>query len=112
MLVAKFAKDPRTGRTVSLNGKAAGNGPARIRDMKLGCQEGGEKESRERLRLDIEQKTPRSPVSLAMPDDQRLAILNRDSRRVIEKELCPQYTETTPEGHAVIGHLRWTAMDI
>src|SRR5512141_589959 len=31
VLVAKFAKDPRTRRTVSLNGKAAGNGPSRVR---------------------------------------------------------------------------------
>ncbi len=29
ILSANFAKDPRTGRTVSLNGNATGNGPAR-----------------------------------------------------------------------------------
>jgi hypothetical protein len=46
VLVAKFAKDPRTGRTFSLNGKASGNGPARIRDLKAGWQDGIEKEFR------------------------------------------------------------------
>ncbi len=112
VLVAKFAKQVSTGRTFSLGGRAGGNtGRAQLSAMKLGWQEGIEKEFRERLRLGIEQKTPRSPVSLVMPDGEHLEPLNRDSRRVLEKELCPQYTETTPEGHAVIRHFRWSAMD-
>ncbi len=111
VLVAKFAQNLNTGRTVSLNSTASRNGPARIRDLKAGWQEGIEKEFRERLRLGIEQKTSRSPVALVMPDGERLEPLNRDSRRVIEKELCPTYKETTPEGHEVVRHFRWSAMD-
>jgi hypothetical protein len=112
VLVAKFAKQVGTERTYSLSSPAGGNtGRGRLKEMKVGWQEGIEKEFRERLGLGIEQKTSRSPVSLVMPDGEHLEPLNRDSRRVLEKELCPQYTETTPQGHAVIRHFRWSAMD-
>ena len=111
VLVAKFAQDRNTGRTVSLNGKAARNGPARVRDLKAGWKEGLEREFRERLQLGIEQKTARGSVALALPDGQRLEPLNRDSRRVLEKQLCPTYTETLPDGHAVVRHFRWSSMD-
>jgi hypothetical protein len=112
VLVAKFAKQVGTERTYSLSSQAGGNtGRARLNEMKLGWQQGIEKEFRERLGLGIEQKTSRSPVSLVLPDGDHLEPLNRDSRRVIEKELCPEYTETTPEGHEVVRHFRWSAMD-
>jgi hypothetical protein len=112
VLVAKFAKQVGTEKTFSLSSKGGGNtGRARLNDMKLGWQDGIEKEFRERLRLGIEQKTSRSPVSLLLPDGERLEPLNRDSRRVLEKQLSPVYTEATPEGFAVTRHFRWSAMD-
>ena len=86
-----------TGRTFSLSSKGGGNtGRKRLLDLKLGWQEGIEKEFRDRLQLGIEQKTPRSPVALVLPDGTRLEPFNRDSRRVLEKELCPTYVDTSP----------------
>jgi hypothetical protein len=111
VLVGKFAHDRKRDRMVSLNGKAGGNGPGRVRDLKRGWQEGIEKEFRERLRLGIEQKTPRSPVALVLPDGQRLEPLNRESRRLLEKQICPTFTETTPSGESVVRHFRWSSMD-
>jgi hypothetical protein len=111
VLVGKFARDIETNRMVSLNGKAGRNGPARVRDMKLGWQEGIEKEFRHRLKLGIEQKTPRSPVTLVLPDGSRLEPLNRESRRLLEKQICPTFSETTKSGETITRHFRWSAMD-
>jgi hypothetical protein len=112
VLVGKFARSIETGRMVSLNSSTTGkNTPARVREMKAGWQDGIEKEFRGRLQLGIEQKTTRSPVSLVLPDGTRLEPLNRDSRRMLEKELCPTFTETTKDGHAVVHRFRWSAMD-
>jgi len=97
---------------VSLNNSNLGkNTPARVRSMKAGWQEGIDKEFRERLQLGIEQKTSRSPVALVLPDGTRLEPLNRESRRMLEKELCPTFTETSHDGHAIMRHFRWSAMD-
>jgi hypothetical protein len=112
VLVGKFAEKVATGRTVSLSSKAGGNtGRARLNEMKLGWQEGIDKEFRERLQLGIEQKTPRSPVALVLPDGSRLEPLNRESRRLLEKQICPTFTETTPSGETITRHFRWSAMD-
>ena len=51
------------------------------------------------------------PVSLVMPDGERLAPVNSDSRRVIEKELCPTYKSPRPRvtrSFAIFGGVRWT----
>ena len=112
VLVGKFAEKEATGRMVSLSSKAGGNtGRARLKEMKVGWQEGIEKEFRERLQLGIEQRTARSPVALILPDGQRLDPLNRDSRREIEKQLSPYFTEATANGEAVTRQFRWSAMD-
>jgi len=112
VLVGKFAKNVATGRMVSLSSKAGGNtGRARLHQMKVGWQNGIDKEFRERLQLSIEQKTPRSPVALVLPDGTRLEPLNRESRRMLEKELCPTFTETSKDGHAISRGFRWSAMD-
>ena len=112
VLVGKFAKNVATGRMVSLSSKAGGNtGRRRLMEMKLGWQEGINREFRERLQLGIEQKTSRSPVALVLPDGTRLEPLNRESRRMLEKELCPTFTETSDDGHALMRHFRWSAMD-
>ena len=112
VLVGKFAQKVATGRTYSLGSKAGGEtGRRRLMEMKLGWQEGIEKEFRERLQLGIEQKTPRSPVALVLPDGTRLDPLNRDSRRMLEKELCPTLHETTDDGHATTRRFHWSAMD-
>jgi hypothetical protein len=103
VLVGKFAKNVATGRMISLSSKAGGNtGRARLHQMKLGWQEGIEKEFRERLQLGIEQKTPRSPVALVLPDGTRLDPLNRESRRMLEKELCPTFTEPSDDECCVL----------
>ena len=111
VLVGKFARSIETGRAVSLNSTAGKNYPARVREMKLGWQEGIEKEFRERLQLGIEQKSPRGSVALVLPDGTRLEPLNRDSRRVLEKELCPTYVDTSPTGKSTTRQFRWSAMD-
>ena len=112
VLVGKFAQKVAKGRTYSLSSLAGGNtGHKRLLELKLGWTEGIEKEFRERLQLGIEQKTPRSSVTLVLPDGSRLEPLNRDSRRVLEKELCPTFTETTKSGQVVTRHFRWSAMD-
>lgn len=73
VLVGKVAQQVGTGRSVSLNGKAAGNsGYARLKELKLGWCAGIEKEYRERLGLGIEQSTPHGPVALVLPDGSRL----------------------------------------
>src|ERR1019366_10251334 len=107
-----FARAIETGRMVSLNSSTTGkNTPSRLREMKAGWQEGIDKEFRDRLQLGIEQKTSRSPVALVLPDGTRLEPLNRESRRMLEKELCPTFTETSDDGHALMRHFRWSAMD-
>ncbi len=111
VLVGKFARDIKTDRVVSLNSQAGGNGPGRVREMKLGWLDGIEREFRERLQLGIEQKTPRSPVALVLPDGSRLEPLNRESRRLLEKQICPTFTETAPSGETITRHFRWSAMD-
>jgi len=92
VLVGKFARDIKTARMVSLNSQAGGNGPGRVREMKIGWQEGIEREFLQRLQLGIEQKTPRSPVALVLPDGSRLEPLNRESRRLLEKQIRPAFT--------------------
>lgn len=73
VLVGKVAQQVGTGRSVSLNGKAAGNsGYERLKELKLGWCAGVEKEYRERLGLGIEQSTPHAPVALVLPDGSRL----------------------------------------
>jgi hypothetical protein len=112
VLVGKFAQKVAKGRTYSLSSLAGGNtGHKRLLELKLGWTEGIEKEFRERLQLGIEQKTPRSSVTLVLPDGSRLEPLNRDSRRVLEKELCPTYVDTSPTGKPITRKFRWSAMD-
>jgi hypothetical protein len=111
VLVGKFARSIETGRLVSLNSTAGKNYPARVREMKIGWQEGIDKEFRERLQLGIEQKSPHSSVALVLPDGSRLEPLNRESRRVLEKQLCPTYSDTGANGKTITRHFRWSAMD-
>ena len=110
VVVAKFAQTDK-GRTVSLNSKAGGNGPLRLQQLKRGWKEGIEREFRERLQLGIEQRAPNGPVTLVLPDRARLEPLNRNSRRLLEKEIAPRYTEPSPSGAAMVKQFRWSAMD-
>ncbi len=112
VLVGKFARKVATGKMVSLSSAAGGNtGRARLEELKAGWHEGIAKEFRERLRLGIEQKTPRGAVTLVLPDGTRLEPLNRDSRRLLEKELCPTFAETSPSGQTRSRRFRWSVMD-
>jgi hypothetical protein len=46
-----------------------------------------------------------------LPDGTRLEPLDRDSRRLLEKELCPTFTETSPSGQTRSHLFRWSVMD-
>lgn len=111
VLVAKFATDLNTGRTVSLNSTAGGNGPARVRELKLGWKEGVEKEFKERLGLTIEQRAANSAPTLVMADGTRLEPLNRASRRMLERDVAPWYAVPDKSGALVQRQLRLGAMD-
>lgn len=111
VLVGKFATDLKTGRTISLNSAAGGNGRTRIRDLKQGWKEAIDKEFRDRLGLTIEQRTPNAAPALVMPDGTRLEPLNRASRRLLEKDLAPWYAEPDKSGALVQRQLRLGAMD-
>src|SRR6185312_10694558 len=91
VLVAKFAKDLASGRTVSLNSTAGGNGAGRVREIKQGWKDGVDKEFKERLGLTIEQRASNAAPALVLPDGTRLDSLNRASRRLLEKDLAPWY---------------------
>ena len=82
VLVGKFAEKVSTGRTYSLNSGAGGNtGHARLKELKLGWQEGIEKEFREHLNLSIEQTPPHGPVALILPDGSRLEPASKRSQQ-------------------------------
>ncbi len=111
VLVGKFARDRDTGKTVSLNSIRGGNGPSRVRDLKMGWKEAADREFKERLGLGIEQARRNGPVALFMPDGTRLDPLDRNSRRLVEKAIEPAYTVTDPSGHAVRKVLKLKVMD-
>jgi hypothetical protein len=111
VLVGKFAQEPATGRVVSLNSKRGGNGPARVRDLKMGWREAIEKEFRERLQLGIEQRAPNTAPALVMPDGSRLDPLSRASRRQLEQDIAPWYSVPDKSGAMVQRQLRLSAMD-
>lgn len=111
VLVGKFARDRETGKVVSLNGKRGGNGPGRVRALKAGWKEAIDREFKERLGLGIEQSRANGPVALIMPDGTRLEPLNRNSRRVLEKEIAPTYTVAQPTGAVVQKVLKFKVMD-
>ncbi|HZL21148.1 MAG TPA: hypothetical protein VFG23_25660 [Polyangia bacterium] len=111
VLVGKFAREPETGVVVSLNGKRGGNGPARVRDMKLGWKEGIEKEFKGRLGLGIEQRAANAAPALVMADGTRLEPLNRASRRQLEKDVAPWYAVPDKSGAMAQRQLHLGAMD-
>lgn len=112
VLVAKFARDKETGKSFSLNSKRGGNtGKERLKRMKEGWKSGIEKEFKERLNLGIEQHRANGPVTLHLPDGAKLAPLNRESRRQLEKQLEPTFTRTTPTGEVKQSKLKLNAMD-
>jgi len=112
VLVAKFARDKETGKSYSLNSKRGGNtGKERLEHMKEGWKSGVEKEFKERLNLGIEQHRANGPVTLHLPDGAKLAPLNRESRRQLEKQLEPTFTRTTPTGEVKQSKLKLNEMD-
>jgi hypothetical protein len=101
VLVAKFALDRTRRRMVSLNSQAGGNSPTRIRDLKLGWKETVDRELGQRLGLRIEQPAPFKRPALVLEDGTKLPPLDRESRRQLDKQLSPTYTETTASGEVV-----------
>jgi hypothetical protein len=86
---------------VSLNSRAGGNSPTRVRDLKAGWKEGVDRELGRRLRLEVHQSTRFGRPAVVLEDGSRLAPLNRESRRLLDRQLSPTYTETTPTGEVV-----------
>jgi hypothetical protein len=111
VLVGKFAVENATGRVLSVNGKRGGNGPSRVRDLKVGWKESIEREFKERLGLTIEQRAPNAAPAMVMPDGSRLEPLNRASRRQLEKDFAPWYAAPDKSGAVVQRQLRLNAMD-
>lgn len=112
VLVAKFARDKETGKSYSLNSIKGGNTrKSRLENMKEGWKNGVEREFKERLNLGIEQHKANGPVTLHLPDGGKLAPLNRDSRRILEKQLEPTYTSTSPSGAVKQSKLMLNEMD-
>jgi hypothetical protein len=111
VLVGKVAVERATGRLLSVNGKRSGNGPSRVRDLKVGWKESIEREFKERLGLTIEQRAPNAAPAMVMPDGTRLEPLNRASRRQLEKDFAPWYAAPDKSGAVVQRQLRLNAMD-
>ena len=101
VLVAKFARDRRSGRTYSLNSKAGGNSAARMREIKVAWKEGVDREFVQRLGLRVEQGRPYARPTLVLADGTRIPPLHRESRRLLDRHLSPAYTETSLGGFAV-----------
>ena len=93
------------------SGKRGGNGPSRVRDLKVGWKESIEREFKERLGLTIEQRAPNAAPAMVMADGSRLEPLNRASRRQLEKDFAPWYAASDKSGAVVQRQLRLNAMD-
>jgi hypothetical protein len=111
VLVAKFARDCATGRTVSLNSKAGGNTGDRIWKLKRSWKSEVDRLFKERLGLQVEQRSKTGPVALLLPDGTRLDALNRDSRRALEKLIAPTHQRSDPDGKVVERKIKLGVMD-
>jgi hypothetical protein len=111
ILVGKFAHDPETGKTYSLNSVRGGNTPERVAALKKAWKEEVVKEFKDRLGVGMEQTRAHGPVVLELPDGTRIEPLNRASRRILEKKLEPTYTTETPSGVATVKVLKLNEMD-
>lgn len=112
VLVSKFARDRETGKVFSLGNPDIGRlGRAHLRALKEGWRGEVNREFRDRLGLVIEQKKPNGPVALVTPDGVQLDPLNRNSRRVLEKEISPRYAAAGPSGAVVQRVFKFQAMD-
>jgi hypothetical protein len=106
VLVGKFARDRASGRVFSLNSKAGGNTASRLRDLKLGWKEAIDRELGTRLGLRVEQSRPYARPALVLPGGEKVPALNRESRRLLDKHLCPVYEDIGPDGRTVRRVLR------
>jgi hypothetical protein len=112
VLVGKFAYCRATRRTVSLNSQAGGNSGARVYDLKRAWKEAVDKEFERRVGVRVDQPGGFARPSLLLEDGTKVPPLNRESRRMLDKQLSPVYTETTQSGSAVRKVFRLsTAMD-
>jgi hypothetical protein len=106
VLVGKFARDRASGRAFSLNSKAGGNTGARLGDLKRAWKAAIDRELAQRFGLRIEQHRNYARPALLLPGGERVPALNRESRRLLDKHLCPVYTEPGPDGRPVRRVLR------
>ncbi len=112
LLIGKFVTDKETGKRNSIGSKAGGDrGHETVNALKDAWKEEVTKEFKERLGLGIEQPKKNGPAILNLPDGTRLEPLNRASRRILEKQLEPTYSRTTPGGAVVQSRLKLNEMD-
>jgi hypothetical protein len=112
VLVGKFAYCRATQRTVSLNSQAGGNSGARVHDLKRAWKEAVDKEFERQVGVRVDQARGFARPSLLLADGTKVPPLNRESRRMLDKQLSPVYIETTKSGSEVRKVFRLsTAMD-
>jgi hypothetical protein len=112
VLVSKFARDQATGKVFSLGNPDIGRlSRPHLRALKEGWRDEVNREFRDRLGLVVEQSKPNGPVALVTPEGVRLDPLNRNSRRVLEKEISPRYAVAGPSGAATQRVFKFQAMD-
>ncbi len=111
VLVGKFARDLKTGKSYSLNSVRGGNSPERISALKNAWKEDVVKEFKERLHVGMEQVRTNGPVILELPDGTKIEPVNRASRRILEKQLEVCYSTAIPTGEIKTSVLKLTEMD-
>jgi hypothetical protein len=110
LLVAKFAKDQQTGKTISLNSSTGGNDqkiPDRLREA---WTRGVTKEYEQSLGVQIHQRKDGKAV-ITLKDGSTLEPLNRNSRRALEREIAPTLEKTRGDGSTYKTSLKLNAMD-
>ena len=111
VLVGKFARERDSGRVFSLNSKRGGNSVGRIQVMKRAWKEHVDRQFRSRLGLNIQQGRAYARPTLTLEDGTSIPPLNRQSRRLLDKQLSPQYSSTSDAGFVKHHSFRWTALD-
>jgi hypothetical protein len=112
VLIGKFARDRKSGKTYSLNSKSGGNtGKLRLRTLKQAWKDSLDAEIKIRLGITITQAVPHSSPALTLPDGTYVPPLNRESRRLLDKHLCFRLSTTTPSGAVKTSTFRWTHFD-
>jgi hypothetical protein len=112
VLIGKFAQDPVSGRTYSLNSRSGGNtGKLRLRALKQGWKSAVDAELKARLGIIVTQAEPFARPALTLADGTYVPALTRESRRMLDNHLRFRLSETAPSGAIVSKNFRWTHFD-